>query len=72
MPSASLGERAKDVAKTMPQATLARMFRFCAAYGIGGLMNKALLKNGKAYVAEQHGVKPIDPKLARMATVRMP
>ena len=55
MPDATLKERAADVGKTMPQATIARMFRFCAAYGIGGLMNKALLKKGRDYVAEQYG-----------------
>lgn len=57
MPDASVGERASDVGKTLPQATVARMFRFCAAYGIGGLMNKSILKHGREHLAGKHGAE---------------
>eukprot|EP00316_Scyphosphaera_apsteinii_P024319 CAMPEP_0119314566 /NCGR_PEP_ID=MMETSP1333-20130426/33176_1 /TAXON_ID=418940 /ORGANISM="Scyphosphaera apsteinii, Strain RCC1455" /LENGTH=319 /DNA_ID=CAMNT_0007319703 /DNA_START=82 /DNA_END=1041 /DNA_ORIENTATION=- len=67
MPNAAVRERVADVGQLMPQATLVRMFRFCAAYGVGGLMNKSLLKHGHAFVAlkyaePDHGVgKHIKP-----------
>ena len=54
-----VGERAADVGKTLPQATFARMFRFCSAYGIGGLMNKTLLAKGRAYNEQTYGVPQI-------------
>lgn len=54
MPTAAVAERVSDVAKAAPQATLARMFRFCAAYGLGGLMNKFLLKEGHGYLEKKY------------------
>lgn len=55
MPSATTAERVADVCKTLPQATLARMFRFCSAYGMGGLVNKHLLKTGRERLAVIYG-----------------
>eukprot|EP00401_Gymnodinium_catenatum_P032861 CAMPEP_0117616430 /NCGR_PEP_ID=MMETSP0784-20121206/85057_1 /TAXON_ID=39447 /ORGANISM="" /LENGTH=255 /DNA_ID=CAMNT_0005420209 /DNA_START=111 /DNA_END=876 /DNA_ORIENTATION=+ len=40
MPAGSAAERARAVWSTYPESTGVRMFRFCWAYGVGGLLNK--------------------------------
>merc|ERR1711953_1161240 len=42
VPTASLGERMRSVAKSYPETTGVRMARFFWAYGVGGLVNKEL------------------------------
>jgi hypothetical protein len=49
VPTATLAERAAQVWKTTPSSTFIRMFRFLAAYGIGGVGNKFLIAQGRAW-----------------------
>ena len=47
-------QRAKSVWATTPQSTFIRMFRFLAAYGIGGIGNKWLIANGRAWAEKKY------------------
>lgn len=49
VPVAKIGQRAAEVWKTTPSSTGIRMFRFLAAYGIGGIGNKSLIAYGRAW-----------------------
>jgi len=71
-PTMSLGERVADVGKTAPSAIPARMLRFCAAYGIGGLLNKALLKNGHEYLGTAYGSQGLKQQMVMKATDENP
>uniref|UniRef100_A0A7S3RHL3 Uncharacterized protein n=1 Tax=Strombidinopsis acuminata TaxID=141414 RepID=A0A7S3RHL3_9SPIT len=51
-PDSSTGEKVRSAARMFPQSTIARMGRFCAAYGIGGLLNTALLFRGRDAVKQ--------------------
>eukprot|EP00962_Isochrysis_galbana_P007089 scaffold1906_cov106-Isochrysis_galbana.AAC.20 len=68
-PDASLADRARSAAGIFPQSTLARMGRFCAAYGIGGLLNSALLRHGRHAVKEKF-VAQTDPQAPPAADER--
>lgn len=59
-PMATVGERAKSIGALLPQSTLARMGRFCCAYGIGGLLNTHLLHKGRSAALDHYssGAEP--------------
>jgi hypothetical protein len=68
MPTATPMERLKDVGGIFPQATFSRMFRFCAAYGMGGLTNKYLLAKGRDYVEQKYCGSPVGAGRGATAT----
>jgi len=53
-PVATTSERLKAVAKTCPEATGVRMFRFFWAYGVGGLVNKSLNQRARDWTMETY------------------
>jgi len=53
-PVATTSERLKAVAKTCPEATGVRMFRFFWAYGVGGLVNKSLNQRARDWTIEAY------------------
>merc|ERR1740138_1250089 len=53
-PVATPAERMKAVAKNCPEATGVRMARFFWAYGVGGLVNKALNERARAWTVERY------------------
>jgi len=53
-PVATASERMKAVAKTYPEATGVRIFRFGWAYGIGGMVNKALNQKARDWTVEHY------------------
>lgn len=54
-PVASTSERIQAVARNCPEATGVRMFRFFWAYGVGGLVNKALNARARSWTVERYG-----------------
>mmetsp|Transcript_56191 Transcript_56191/g.149306 ORF Transcript_56191/g.149306 Transcript_56191/m.149306 type:complete len:266 (-) Transcript_56191:497-1294(-) len=54
VPVAPLGERTRTVTGLLPPALAARIGRFGAAYGVGGLMNAALTKRGRDWALQQY------------------
>merc|ERR1712146_176326 len=56
-PVATTSERLKAVAKTCPEATGVRMFRFFWAYGVGGLVNKSLNQRARDWTVETYASK---------------
>ncbi len=66
-PAATPAERAAAISRTAPSATLARMGRFGAAYGVGGLMNTALTHRGRDLVLQRYG-PPAGAELAPRKT----
>jgi len=55
MPGVAASERATAILTVLPGSTAARMGRFGAAYGIGGLLNTTLTKQGREAVARHYG-----------------
>jgi len=53
-PVATTAQRIKAVSKTYPEATGVRMFRFSWAYGVGGLVNKALNQRARDWTVERY------------------
>merc|ERR1712228_916617 len=53
-PVATPSDRMKAVAKNCPEATGVRMLRFFWAYGVGGLVNKALNERARAWTVERY------------------
>jgi len=56
-PVAPFSERMKAVAKTCPEATGVRMFRFFWAYGVGGLVNRSLNERARAWTVDHYCVE---------------
>eukprot|EP00928_Gymnodinium_smaydae_P063545 TRINITY_DN4709_c0_g1_i1.p1 TRINITY_DN4709_c0_g1~~TRINITY_DN4709_c0_g1_i1.p1 ORF type:complete len:287 (-),score=61.14 TRINITY_DN4709_c0_g1_i1:209-1069(-) len=54
MPSGTMAERARAVWSTCPESTGVRMFRFCWAYGVGGLVNKELAQRARDWTAKTY------------------
>jgi len=61
-PVATTSERLRAVAKTYPEATGVRMFRFFWAYGVGGLVNKSLNQRARDWTVQRYcqGMKQVD------------
>lgn len=57
-PGATAGERAASVGVMAPGATLARMGRFGAAYGVGGVLNAKLTSAGREWAAARCSEAP--------------
>lgn len=53
-PVATTSERMRAVAKNCPEATGVRMLRFFWAYGVGGLVNKSLNQQARAWTVERY------------------
>lgn len=53
-PDAAMSERMRTVAKGYPDATGVRMLRFFWAYGVGGLVNKALNEHVRAWTVQRY------------------
>jgi len=53
-PVATPAERMKAVAKNCPEATGVRMARFFWAYGVGGLVNRALNERARAWTVQRY------------------
>jgi len=53
-PGSGLGSRAREVAGKLPPALLARMLRMLPAYGIGGLLNTRLTRDGRSLLADYY------------------
>jgi len=47
-------QRVASVWKTLPSSTFIRMFRFLGAYGIGGIGNKYLIKEGRDWAEHKY------------------
>jgi len=56
-PVTPAAERMKAVAKSCPEATGVRMFRFFWAYGVGGLVNRSLNERARAWTVERYGIE---------------
>jgi len=54
MPAGSAAERARAVWSTYPESTGVRMFRFCWAYGVGGLLNKELSQRARDWTVQHY------------------
>ena len=53
-PGVSAAQRASSVWATTPSSTFIRMFRFLAAYGIGGIGNKWLIARGREWAENKY------------------
>eukprot|EP00415_Alexandrium_ostenfeldii_P003102 UN3102 len=53
-PVATTSARLQAVAKTYPEATGVRMFRFFWAYGVGGLVNKSLNQRARDWTVQRY------------------
>lgn len=57
VPTATLAERLRSVAKTYPETTGVRMARFFWAYGVGGLVNKELNHYAREWTVKQYSTR---------------
>lgn len=55
---ATVGQRIKEVGKVLPPTTLARMLRMAPAYGVGGVMNTALVHKGRDRNLNEYFIRP--------------
>merc|ERR1712014_156084 len=72
-PVATTSDRLRAVAKTYPEATGVRMFRFFWAYGVGGLVNKSLNQRARDWTVQYYcseGGKASTHDIASLATVQ--